>query len=107
MIGLDCVLQDIRDLAKLQEDWDDDGACTIKLEVRAKAEQFVNLINRLLPGCSMPYVDPTSDGGIDFHWRDEDREALAHISVDDNKDVDFYISIFPYIRITGRVDLDG
>jgi len=65
------VVEELRQLAKLEKNWDQYGAPPINPEVIRAAEQFVKILPPNL--VFRPRIVPLSSGNLQFEWREGEK----------------------------------
>lgn len=70
---LDKIVDEIGDLARLDDDWNDEGAPKIHSDTIVRAQRFVRGLKRLFDSraigeLSEPIVFPSIDGGVSLVW---------------------------------------
>lgn len=62
----------LRQLANLPEDWDSYGSPPLTYVLLNNAQDFLDSLK--FENVPSPFVAPVSGGGIQFEWRNEDRD---------------------------------
>ena len=102
------VIQESRQLLRLRQGWDGEGALPIEEATWIRAVEFLERQARCLwdRGCVLPSPDitPVPDGSIDLHWDRPGFELLINIPRDPSSPAEFYGDNRGWICIRGHLD---
>lgn len=79
------MLEEIKQLASLEEDWNDEGAVAINRASRLRAQKFVQWLvceakEQQLTGDCAPAIFPTINGGVKLYWKAKGRQVALTFS---------------------------
>ena len=109
LVYLDDAVQRSRDLLDLKDDWDGDGAISIKEPTWRRmyafllrnATDFWEVTGAAIPA---PKVGPAQEGSIDLLWKIGDRMLLLNIPEDSAQPASFYGEKGALDSIKGNLD---
>ena len=103
-------IKESRALLKLKKNWDGEGSLPISRPTWERATRFLRKMSEMAKrrygfDLPVPYIDPGPQGGIDLHWRKQERfEALLFVPASRREKAGFYADNYKRKSIKGKVD---
>jgi hypothetical protein len=91
--GVEVAIADVKRLADLPQDWDDEGALRIDLDTINRVTSYLKIVSLQLASSGVelpaPTVSPCADGSIDLYWNQPKFRFLMNFKAGDQAS-DFY-----------------
>ena len=103
-------MEDSKRFLELEDNWDDLGSKSYKLETWIKMKDFlIKIIKDFYNHSSLilptPYINPGKGGAFDLHWKTEHFEILLRIPEEDEVPISFYGDNYKEIKIRGTLEV--
>ena len=103
-------MEDSKRFLELEDNWDDLGSKSYKLETWIRMKDFlIKIIKDFYTHSSLilptPYINPGKGGAFDLHWKTEHFEILLRIPEEDEVPISFYGDNYKEIKIRGTVEI--
>jgi hypothetical protein len=103
-------IEDSKRFLELEDNWDDLGSKSYKLETWIKmkdflikfAKDFHNRSSLILPA---PHINPGKAGALDLHWKTKNFEILLRIPEEDEVTISFYGDNYGKIKTRGTLEV--